>query len=77
MSAKQIKQHCSLDSRAEGLLHQAMAELNISARGYNKVLKAGRTIADIDHSRDVHQEHTSRKPLNTETWIEICGNNDF
>jgi magnesium chelatase family protein len=36
--------HCSPDSQAEELLHQAMTELNISARGYNKILKVGRTI---------------------------------
>ncbi len=72
MSAKQIKQHCSLDSRAEGLLHQAMTELNISARGYNKILKVGRTIADIDHCRDVHQEHISEaaqyRNLDRDLW---------
>ncbi len=30
------------------LLHQAMMELVLSARGFNKILKIARTIADID-----------------------------
>jgi len=57
MSTKQIKNHCSLDSQAEELLQQAMIELNISARGYNKILKVGRTIADLDSSENVCVEH--------------------
>ena len=37
--------------------HLAMIELNISARGYNKILKVGRTIADLDSSENVCVEH--------------------
>jgi len=59
MSAKQVKKHCLLDNRAEELLHQAMTELGISARGYNKILKVGRTIADLDYSNNVRVEHIS------------------
>ena len=72
MSAKQIKKHCSLDSQAEELLHQAMTELNISARGYNKILKVGRTIADLDHSENVRLEHISEavqyRNLDRDLW---------
>jgi magnesium chelatase family protein len=72
MSAKQIKKHCSLDSQAEELLHQAMTELNISARGYNKILKVGRTIADLDHSENVCLEHISEaiqyRNLDRDLW---------
>jgi magnesium chelatase family protein len=59
MSAKQIKKHCLLDNQAEELLHQAMTELGISARAYNKILKVSRTIADFDHSDNVRIEHLS------------------
>ena len=72
MSAKQIKKHCSLDNQAEDLLHQAMTELNISARGYNKILKVGRTIADLDHSENVRMEHISEavqyRNLDRDLW---------
>jgi magnesium chelatase family protein len=67
-----MKKHCLLDSQAEGLLHQAMTELNISARGYNKILKVGRTIADLDQSEDVHREHISEaiqyRNLDRDLW---------
>ena len=72
MSTRTMKKHCLLDSKAEELLHQAMTELNISARGYNKILKVGRTIADLDHSKDVHQEHISEaiqyRNLDRDLW---------
>ncbi|MBT6228708.1 MAG: hypothetical protein HOI47_18870 [Candidatus Scalindua sp.] len=72
MSAKTIKKHCSLDSQAEELLHQTITELNISARGYNKILKVGRTIADLDHSENVRLEHISEavqyRNLDRDLW---------
>jgi len=72
MSTKQIKNHCSLDSQAEELLQQAMTELNISARGYNKILKVGRTIADLDSSENVCVEHISEavqyRNLDRDLW---------
>ncbi|HHT9105643.1 MAG TPA: YifB family Mg chelatase-like AAA ATPase [Candidatus Wujingus californicus] len=59
MSSKQVKKHCVLDNHAETLLHQAMMELGISARGYNKILKVARTIADLDESETIKIEHIS------------------
>lgn len=59
MSSKQVKKHCVLDSHAETLLHQAMIELGLSARGYNKILKVARTIADLDDSENIQIEHIS------------------
>jgi magnesium chelatase family protein len=72
MSTRTMKKHCLLNSKAEGLLHQVMTELNISARGYNKILKVGRTIADLDQSNDIHREHISEavqyRNLDRDLW---------
>ncbi len=72
LSAKQIRKHCSLDSQVEDLLRQAMTELNISARGYNKILKVGRTIADLGYSENVRIEHISEavqyRNLDRDLW---------
>lgn len=59
MSAKLIKRYCRLDNQAETLLHQAMMELGLSARGYTKILKVARTIADLEHSDNIKVEHIS------------------
>jgi magnesium chelatase family protein len=59
MSSRLVKKHCALESEAEGLLHQAMMELSLSARGYTKILKLARTIADLSASEDLRLEHIS------------------
>lgn len=59
MPAKLIKKICQLDSDAETLLQQAMIELGLSARGYTKILKVSRTIADFDKSERLKVEHLS------------------
>ncbi len=72
MFSKTIKKHCVLDRQAEELLHQAMTELDISARGYNKILKVSRTIADLDDSEDVGMAHISEavqyRNLDRDLW---------
>jgi magnesium chelatase family protein len=59
MSNKLVKKHCVLDGEAETLLHQAMMELGLSARGYTKILKLARTIADLEGSERIRTEHVS------------------
>ena len=59
MSSRLLKKHCILDKPAEALLHQAMTELGLSARGHSKILKVARTIADLDESEFVKIEHIS------------------
>lgn len=59
MSSKQIKKYCVVEKVAEALLHQAMTELGLSARGYSKILKVARTIADLDESKLIKTEHVS------------------
>jgi magnesium chelatase family protein len=59
MSSRQVKKYCVLDKPAEDILHQAMTELGISARGHSKILKVSRTIADLDGSECIKVEHVS------------------
>ena len=47
MNHRQIKQYCSLDEGCKKLLKAAIDELGLSARGYDKILKISRTIADL------------------------------
>jgi magnesium chelatase family protein len=42
-----IRQHCALDSTLGDLLQQAMEQLHLSARAYDRILKVSRTIADL------------------------------
>ena len=47
MGAKEIKRHCAVKEDAEKLLETAINKLGLSARAYSRVLKVGRTIADL------------------------------
>lgn len=59
MSSKMIREYCKLDSEAETILQQAMMQLGLSARGYTKILKVARTIADMRCSENLRVEDVS------------------
>jgi len=47
MTQAQIRQHCAHDRLLGDLLEQAMHQLSLSARAYDRILKVARTIADL------------------------------
>jgi magnesium chelatase family protein len=47
MTHAQIRAHCAPDAALGRLLQQAMEELHLSARAYDRILKVARTIADL------------------------------
>jgi magnesium chelatase family protein len=59
MSHKQVRKFCVLGKEENELLKMAMAELNFSARAYDKILKVSRTIADLAASENIKTEHLS------------------
>ncbi len=57
MSAKEIKEHCSIESAGADLLKTAMNKLGLSARAYDRILKVSRTIADLAGDDHIGVEH--------------------
>lgn len=57
MTNEMIKDYCELDQESNNLLHQAFDSLRLTARAYNRILKVARTIADLDGSENITQEH--------------------
>ncbi|MGH7620496.1 MAG: YifB family Mg chelatase-like AAA ATPase [Gemmatimonadaceae bacterium] len=51
--------HGRVESDARRLLSSAMQELGLSARGYHRVLRVARTIADIDEHQSVECRHVA------------------
>ncbi|MGH6947890.1 MAG: ATP-binding protein, partial [Kiloniellales bacterium] len=45
------------DSDGRALLTQAAERMKLSARGYHRVLRVARTLADLDESASVHRLH--------------------
>jgi magnesium chelatase family protein len=50
MTARQIRDNCILDESASSLISKAYEAIGLSARGYDRILKVARTIADLDQS---------------------------
>lgn len=57
MSAKQVQTHCDLSPNCLTLMKQAMDELGLSARAFDKVRRVARTIADMDESDIITEAH--------------------
>jgi magnesium chelatase family protein len=57
MSTREINQHARPDPVGEQLLKQAISRLGLSARGYHRILKVARTIADLAGAESVRAEH--------------------
>lgn len=57
MGPRELREHCQLDSATSDLLKMAMEENNLSARAYDRILKVGRTIADLENSQRLSAEH--------------------
>jgi magnesium chelatase family protein len=54
---KQLRKYCRPTDDAAQLLKAAVAEMNFSARAYDRILKVARTIADLAHSEIIGAEH--------------------
>jgi len=44
-------------SKHQSLMRAAMAQLNLSARAYHRILKLARTIADLAGSEEIQSAH--------------------
>jgi magnesium chelatase family protein len=53
MSPRQMKTHCQIDAEATGYLEHAMEGMNFSARAHDRILKVGRTLADLSGCPDI------------------------
>jgi magnesium chelatase family protein len=59
LRGKELDKLAAISGRAGEILRQAMTELGLSARAYDKVRRVARTIADLDGSESVELAHVS------------------
>ena len=57
MNQAQIRKFCAIDREQGQLIEQAMEELSLSARAYDRILKVARTIADLANSEAIQTPH--------------------
>jgi len=59
MSPREVREHCRLDPVAQNLLRAAMNQMHLSARGFHRVLKLARTIADLAGAEAIAASHVA------------------
>lgn len=57
MTPAQIKKYCQIAEEDKEYFKQAVKIMEISARGYDKILKTARTIADLENCENIKREH--------------------
>jgi magnesium chelatase family protein len=59
LGTREIDRYCAPDEKGAQLLRQAIARLGLSARGYHRVLKLARTVADLAGAERVVASHVA------------------
>ncbi|MBR6451108.1 MAG: YifB family Mg chelatase-like AAA ATPase [Lachnospiraceae bacterium] len=57
MKPDEITRFCALDEKCNALMESAFERLSFSARGYHRILKVARTIADLAGEERIREEH--------------------
>jgi len=72
MSSKMLRQYCEIDQAGTQLLKNAMEKLGLSARAFDRILKVSRTIADMEGSANIENNHLAEaiqyRSLDRESW---------
>ena len=53
MNISQIKRYCQIDSEAQEVVRRYVNSGKLSVRGYHRILKVARTIADLERSEKI------------------------
>jgi magnesium chelatase family protein len=59
LGIRDVRQHCRVDAAGEETIHRAVRVLGLSARAYHRVLRVARTIADLEGSDGLTNDHVS------------------
>lgn len=59
LTPKLMEQFCKLGCAEQKLMEKVYTKMNLSARGYHRILKLSRTIADLDNAKDINVHHLS------------------
>ncbi len=57
LRAKDLKRWCRLDGQGERLMEQAYSVMGLTARGYHRIIKTARTIADLEGEENIGTDH--------------------
>ena len=73
MGPRLIRKYCALSSESEQIMENAVTKLGFSARGYDRILKVARTVADLEGAEDLEPKHLSEavqyRTLDRNLWL--------
>src|SRR5262245_33814339 len=73
MGPRLIRKCCVLSPECERIMENAVTKLGFSARGYDRILKVSRTIADLEGAEDLEPKHLSEavqyRTLDRNLWL--------
>jgi magnesium chelatase family protein len=73
MGPRLIRKYCVLSPDCERIMEDAVTKLGFSARGYDRILKVARTIADLECAEDLDPKHLSEavqyRTLDRNLWL--------
>jgi magnesium chelatase family protein len=73
MGPRHLRKYCALNSDCEKIMENAVTKLGFSARGYDRILKVARTIADLEGSENLEPKHLSEavqyRTLDRNLWV--------
>ena len=59
MKSQQLSEWCEMDASTKDLLKAAINQFGLSGRGYDRILKVSRTIADLDGAQTIELHHVA------------------
>ena len=57
MGVAEVKRYCVLEEKEQDYMEKMFAAMRLSARGYHRILKVARTIADLDGCDRIGERH--------------------
>jgi magnesium chelatase family protein len=73
MGPRHIRKYCILTPNCEKIMENAVTKLGFSARGYDRILKVARTVADLEAAESLEPKHLSEavqyRTLDRNLWV--------
>lgn len=57
MKAADVERYCALSGKEKLFMERMFTSMQLSARGYHRIIKVARTIADLAENSRITQEH--------------------
>jgi magnesium chelatase family protein len=61
MTPRHIRKYCEFDATGSRMLELVSDRTGLSARSYSRILKMARTIADLDGSENIREQHIAEE----------------